>query len=167
MVLEHQQRIGRRIKARRTELGMSRGEVARSMSGKTNENAIYRWEIGKHMPSPAAMEDLARVLQTDVAQFLVPEPERSATPQLMGDLAPGSAARIEAKLDAILDRLTAVEGQASATAEDVSQLAADVLEMSLEQRARELGEPDAERPGGRGEAPGGTSGTSGRPARAR
>lgn len=76
MAAEHVERIGARIRQRREELGLSRGEVARQMPGKTNENAIYRWEKGLHQANPDALEALAGVLDVNTSYFYVDAPER-------------------------------------------------------------------------------------------
>ena len=59
MAAEYLERMGARIRSRREELGMSRSEVARQMPGKTNEQAVYRWENGKNRPHDDTLEALA------------------------------------------------------------------------------------------------------------
>lgn len=171
MAAESTARIGERIKDLREQRGMTQAALARALPGVVEASAVSRWERGKVRPRDETLEKLAETLGVDFAYFVAPEPETGATPDLLRALdQPGIATalvRIEEKLDTFLARLAEIEERADATAGDVSQLAADVLEMSLEQRARELGGPDAERPGARDAAPGGTSGTSGRRVRAR
>lgn len=85
MAAAHLKRMGERIKDRRLELGLSRREVANALPGKTNENAVYRWEKGKHRPEDDTLEALATVLKTTVGYFLTDEPLADAsTPELFG-----------------------------------------------------------------------------------
>lgn len=60
---EYVESLGRGLRFRREELGLSRSEVARKLPGKTNENAIYRWEGGQHKPNDSTLEALATVLE--------------------------------------------------------------------------------------------------------
>lgn len=69
MAAAYLKRMGERIRERREELGLSRADVARAMPGKTNENAIYRWEKGQHRPNDDALEALAKALDVNVAYF--------------------------------------------------------------------------------------------------
>lgn len=85
MAAAYLQRMGERLRARRDELGLSRSDVARQLPGKTNENAVYRWEKGQHRPNDDTLEALAGVLKTTVSYFLTDEPEKSATPDPFGD----------------------------------------------------------------------------------
>lgn len=82
MAAEHVERIGNRIRERREELGLSRDDLAREMPGKTNGNAIYRWEKGLHEARPDALEALATALDVPVSYFYVDQPDKSETPDL-------------------------------------------------------------------------------------
>lgn len=50
------------------------------MPGKVNENQIYRWEGGKHQPNPDTLQALAKVLERDVAYFMMAGPEKPRGP---------------------------------------------------------------------------------------
>lgn len=109
MAAEYLERMGARMRQRREELELSRDEVARRMAGKTNGNAIYRWERGEHRPQDDTLEELAKALEVTVAYFFVDEPE-PGTGDLMGALSPGGASQldqIEQKLDHLLEILAA------------------------------------------------------------
>lgn len=109
---EHVERIGQRIESRRKELKLNRRELAQRVGGATNENAVYRWERGKHRPEDSTLELLALALEVDVAYFMTPEPV-PGTPDLMGAL-PGRQSpqtqldRLETKIDALLEHLKVV-----------------------------------------------------------
>lgn len=106
MAAEYLERMGARIRERRLELGLSRSDVARDMPGKTNENAIYRWEKGLHRPQDDALEALATVLKVAGPEyFLVEEAaDTGAAPDLLGALVPKDA-RDRLELAAVLQRL--------------------------------------------------------------
>lgn len=105
MAAEYLERMGARMRERRESLDLSRDEVAKRMPGKTNGNAIYRWERGEHRPHPDTMEALAEVLEVEVSYFLAPEPQ-PGTGDLMEVIREDDAVnqfdRMEAKLDRIL-----------------------------------------------------------------
>lgn len=106
MAAEHVEKIGARIRQRREELGMSRDDLAREMPGKTNGNAIYRWEKGLHEARPDALEAVAQALNVDVAYFYVDQP-KGPTPDVLDLAVPhpngdDRLQRIERKLDHLL-----------------------------------------------------------------
>lgn len=105
MASAYLERMGERIRNRREELHLSRAEVARRLPGKTNENAVYRWENGKHRPNDDTLQALANVLDTSMTYFLADEAVDEATPDLMATFSGGQLDRVEAKLDAIIDHL--------------------------------------------------------------
>lgn len=156
MAAESTARIGERIRSLREERGMTQAALARALPGVVEASAVSRWERGKVRPRDETLEKIADTLGVDFAYFLAPEPEHAETPALLDQLSEGAALqRIERKLDAVLARLAAVESAYDATSADVSQLAADVLELSQEMRVREIGGRGAGRRGGRGETRGG------------
>lgn len=59
--------LGKRIQQKRTELGLSREELA-AMIG-TSEAMIRHFESGVKVPSLAMMMDLARALQTGLDEL--------------------------------------------------------------------------------------------------
>lgn len=101
MAAEYLSRMGERIRARREELGLSRADVAREMPGKTNENAIYRWELGKHRPHDDALEALAQVLKVSTTYFMADAPDKSSTPDPFESTAGG--AQLDRIEEAVLD----------------------------------------------------------------
>lgn len=135
---EHSERIGRRIEARRLELGLKRREVAERIPGPTNENAIYRWENGKHRPGDEMLERIAKALEVaDASYFMLPDPVPD-TPDLMAALPNANSDnsqmdRIEAALieqaqllRKISDGLAAAPLTPEALCADLEQLLADL-----------------------------------------
>lgn len=100
---EYVESLGRGMRFQREQLGLSRSEVARKLPGKTNENAIYRWEGGQHKPSDATLEALAEVLGVGHwTRFMDLDPQRAASkPQDTPDPFPSPADPLAARLDAI------------------------------------------------------------------
>lgn len=150
MAAEYVERIGKRIRERRDELGLSRAEVARLMPGKTNENAIYRWEKGRHRANDDALEALAEVLEVDVSYFLEPNGETDETPDLMGAVSADSngdletrVARVETKLDQLIELVTMLAPDQTELEEEVVRLAEEEAERT-EQRRDEPGEDEPE-----------------------
>jgi transcriptional regulator with XRE-family HTH domain len=145
MAAEHVERIGQRIRERREELGLSRDDLARKMPGKTNGNAIYRWERGRHEARPDALEALADALEVPVAYFFVDEPDKAVTPDPFarnGNSAPGDTDELRAQLDRIEQRQTdlaaLIEAQAEATSQQFSAMLEE-LRRELDQRRRRAG----------------------------
>lgn len=97
MAAEYLERMGARIRQRREEMELSRDEVARRMAGKTNGNAIYRWEKGEHRPHDDTLEELANVLEVSVSYFFADEPSED-TPDLMGAIGGSQLDRLEKTL---------------------------------------------------------------------
>lgn len=120
MAAAYLQRMGGRIKQRREALGLSRADVARAMPGKTNDNAIYRWEKGAHRPQPDALEALAGVLNVPVSYFLMDAPASGPPPDLMGALSPTDdiASRVNDVASAVAKLLEAQETMAELARED-------------------------------------------------
>lgn len=87
---EHVERMGRRIKERRLELGLKQIELARQISDSVDSSQISRWERGKHDPSSDHKEALAAALDTTVGDLMAgPEAERETTdetPNLMDEM---------------------------------------------------------------------------------
>lgn len=137
------ERMGARIRERRESMGLKRPDLARLMSGKVNENAIYRWETGKHQPMADTLEELARVLECDVAYFMAPEPEESETPDPFADEPQGAEpqlgqalaelqrelSEVNRKLDALTARLDG-PGEAGSVIDVITQM----LERAAEQQ---------------------------------
>ena len=107
---EFLERMGQRIRERRDELGYSRSDVARLMPGKTNENAVYRWEKGQHQPNPDTLQALAKALGCDVAYFMSEPPEKMNAPDLFAVNGDGDRLeQIVATLAEIQDQLNRLE----------------------------------------------------------
>lgn len=105
MAAAYLERMGTRIRARREELGLSRGELARSMPGKVNENQIYRWEKGLHRPQDGALEALAVALKVpDASYFLAPSPEDGAG-DLLGTMGGTGREQLEVVLTKRVERM--------------------------------------------------------------
>jgi Zn-dependent peptidase ImmA (M78 family)/transcriptional regulator with XRE-family HTH domain len=66
--------VGRRIRLRREELGLSQGALARRL-GKT-QTAVSYWEAGKRTPAVEDLLDLAETLSTTVAALVPQYPNR-------------------------------------------------------------------------------------------
>jgi transcriptional regulator with XRE-family HTH domain len=103
------ERLGERIRERREALNLSRPDVVSQMSGRVNENQLYRWEKGLHQPNPDTLEELARILECDVADLMAPEPDKTSTPDPFEVQDPTTAAlaRIEQSLNDLVERLVA------------------------------------------------------------
>lgn len=104
-------RMGERMRSRRTELDMSRSDLAERITGKTDANAIYRWETGRHRPSDDTLEQIAQALDVPVSYFLVEDGDKTAgTPDLAAALNgdAGQLDRIEQALADISERLGAL-----------------------------------------------------------
>lgn len=104
MAADFLEALGRRIERRREELHLSRAEIARRMPGKVNENQVYRWERGKHLPKPDTLEALADVLGVSVAELMAPEPDKTSTPDPFAATGP-TTGRLEERLAAIEEQL--------------------------------------------------------------
>lgn len=70
LMAEHIERVGRRIRERRDELGMTQGELARKLSGNPDAAQVSRWERGIHEPSASRKEEIAAALDTTVADLM-------------------------------------------------------------------------------------------------
>lgn len=90
MAAEHTARIGERIAQRRNEIGLSQRALADLLPGKTDGNQVSKWERGQHQPSPDTLEHIAKVLQVEVAHFLIPEPTSNSA-DLLSVLGRGGA----------------------------------------------------------------------------
>lgn len=153
---EYVESLGRGVRFRREQLGLSRSDVARKLPGKTNENALYRWEGGKHKPSDDTLEALAAVLKvTHWTQFMDLDPERpdvkaNGTPALFSvqEPAAGDTVLIE-RLEALEQRVT---GQLAEHADRVEQMLRrqdELLErieqgVQAEHRAKQAAEQQAQ-----------------------
>lgn len=103
MAKEHAQRIGRRLRKRRLELGLNQREVADRMKNRAVSNQhVSNWERGVYKPSDENLSDLAQALELDgIAYFYADEPQKE-TPDLIGALSGGTATeQILASLDAL------------------------------------------------------------------
>lgn len=148
------ERMGRRMQDRREALGLSRADVARRMPGKTNENAVYRWEKGLHQPNPDTLQAMAEVLECDVAYFMTADPEERKTPDFFAPNEMTQLDRIEAKLDNLGDKLAADDAPKDAPAGDrrtgeelLDHLRAltSELEQMLNQQGRDISKRDLQR----------------------
>lgn len=126
---EYLERMGARMRSRREELRMTRGDVARAMPGRTNENAIYRWEKGQHRPEDDALEALARVLQVSGAGWFFAEDTKKAdTPS------PFPEPAVEGELAEILEAIRAQLTEQTRVLDEIKAHAANVETMLVEQR---------------------------------
>jgi transcriptional regulator with XRE-family HTH domain len=132
VVTEHQEGMGRRMRARREALGLSRDEVARRMGSlaaengdvdKTNGNAIYRYENGEVTPGPKKLDLLARALGTQVAAFMLDEPKEGTAPLL--EVLDGDTSKLDEALGLLRQLLSRQESLAEAVAGLVERLDAD------------------------------------------
>jgi transcriptional regulator with XRE-family HTH domain len=105
MAAEHVRALGERIRVRREELGMTQDEVARQMKGTVDGQRISKWERGENRPRDESLEDLARVLQTTIAGLLMPELDKTETPDLSKLALPADA--LTSRFDALEERVTA------------------------------------------------------------
>lgn len=106
---EHIERVGKRIRERREELGLTQGEFARRLLvGNPDAAQVSRWERGIHEPTADRKEDIARALETTVADLMAgPRADRHAngdTPDLLGTPLDPSAT-IDAAMQEQLDRI--------------------------------------------------------------
>jgi transcriptional regulator with XRE-family HTH domain len=161
---EYLERMGQRMRLRREHLGMTRGDVARAMPGKTNENAIYRWEKGLHRPEDDALEALASVLQvTGAGWFFADElkdPDAPTPSPFAGqdgtadqfDAITARLERIEANQTAMLSQLgelqDALSGRVEAVDEHLARLALAVVEGRPPEEDAQGHPPARERRGG-------------------
>lgn len=144
MASEYLERMGERIRARREELGLSRSDVARQMPGKTNENAIYRWEGGKHRPHDDALEALAQVLDVPVRYFLADEPDKTVTPDLVGTLNAGGDRSQADQLDRIEQSIRDARAEREQAAAEIRRLLAEQNDLlaTIRTLVEKLGIPD-------------------------
>lgn len=61
------QRLGERIRERRTALGLTQGALAAKLPGTVDINYVSRWERGVHRPSEAMLPHLAAALEVELA----------------------------------------------------------------------------------------------------
>jgi transcriptional regulator with XRE-family HTH domain len=66
---EFRNRVGGRIRDRRTALGLSQGQLARKLPGTVEGSQISRWERGESFPTYANVIALARAM--DVSEELL------------------------------------------------------------------------------------------------
>lgn len=126
MAAAYLQRMGERIRERRDELGLSRSDVARAMPGKTNENALYRWEKGLHRPNDDALEALAKVLKVDPAHFLTDQPQENTGDLMVSLNGKSQLDRIERLLTQLLDAHEALESRQTAAESALTRLVEEV-----------------------------------------
>lgn len=85
MAEAHKQRVGRAIRQRREELGLSAEELGRKIpvAGKT----VERWERGETFGHMDNLDRVAELLETDVATLMAgPAGEQAETPDVLGQL---------------------------------------------------------------------------------
>jgi transcriptional regulator with XRE-family HTH domain len=105
MAAEHVVRMGARIREERERAGLTQRELADLIPGKADGTQVSKWERGRNRPSDDTLEHIAKALNCDVAVFHVSAPV-AETPDLMAALdAPGSLARLEARLTGIEEAL--------------------------------------------------------------
>lgn len=113
MAREQTERLGRRIRERREELGLGQRDVADRMTDfpKVSDQYVSKWERGKNRPDDEHLDALAVALETTTADLVAgplseraPRPEE--TPDLIGAMNGdrGAVPNVEA-LQAQLDRI--------------------------------------------------------------
>lgn len=155
MAAESTRRLGENIRARREELGLTQEQVAREMAGHVSGDRVSKWERGENRPRDETLDDLARVLETTVAQLLGGHDRRvGATPTpfppktIEGELAvilEGIKKQLAEQTDVlrrIEERVTAAETATAATEDARRRLleAAEVASRAYEDAARRLAE---------------------------
>jgi transcriptional regulator with XRE-family HTH domain len=122
--------LGRRIKTRREELGMTQKDLADATHYKEAQS-VSRWERGENVP--ADLDTVAAALDWTLADLVtgVDPPNRrvarqfglaAATPDVMSEVSPERLTRIEQKLDRLLLALSPT------TREQADQLGQALLE---------------------------------------
>lgn len=160
MAREQAERIGRRMRERRKELGLNQRDVA-DRTGKVSidGNTISRWERGRNRPEDGNLDLVAKALETSAADLVAgPEAERGGvdTPDLveaMGD-ADGQLRALLREVRALhgkLDRLlTFVAGDdAAEELERGAREAGRALERASRETGEGVGEPATAAPGRR------------------
>ena len=66
--------IGRRIKKKREEFGISQDKLARMLS--VTPQTVYRWEKGKAIPRPELLERMGEIFQVPLDWFYKPEEQK-------------------------------------------------------------------------------------------
>lgn len=140
---EYVENLGKRIRERRVELGLSQDELARKVGLKATGNYVSRWERGVVEPEGDYLELVAKALETSVGDLMSgPKADRSKseTPDLMGKVK--NEADLRAEVQELKDMLngiaTAIEGlstQLEATSEQ-SAARFESLRAELAKRAR-------------------------------
>jgi transcriptional regulator with XRE-family HTH domain len=128
MAAQYVANIGRRIRERREELGLSQEDVARELPGKVSGNQVSRWERGLHRPNDPALEALGQALNVEVAYFLGDGPSTSA------DTAEDDSPPRPEQLDRIEAMLAMLVAHFDLRAPRPSEVA-DVTEQALQQLA--------------------------------
>lgn len=108
MARKHAKDVGRRLRQRREELGLSQSQVAQRMPGGPIEaQRVSKWERGENKPNDENLERLATGLNVDVSYFYSDDPEPE-TGDLMGAL-DGRGAEILSLLRSNEERLARIE----------------------------------------------------------
>jgi len=150
MAEEHVIAIGARLRARREELHLSQGAVARQLPGTVDGNQVSRWERGVHKPSDETLEHLAKALETEVATFYVDPPPERAAPDLMGTLNGNGGdpvPALQAQLTRIETMLADLLSRVPAPPEDPEAETGRALEDAAAELEEAPSEPEAEEPG--------------------
>ena len=66
---DYRKRVGRRIQRARKERGWSQHRLAQAVD--VQDNAVSRWENGRHMPSPPMLERIGNALGVPAESFLL------------------------------------------------------------------------------------------------
>lgn len=144
MAAEETARIAARIRERRSELGLTQGELAAKLPGKTDAQQVSKWERAIHRPEQS-IEHLAAALDVDISYFYAPEPE-DGTPDLMGALSPGPAApESSSEIDAMRADIRALREDVAQITDVLTQLLAPVHDLlqAQGQIAPQVVEPEA------------------------
>jgi transcriptional regulator with XRE-family HTH domain len=140
MAAEYVQRMGQRLKARRLELGLSQGQVARRLPGTVDANQVSRWERGIHRPEDETLDQLAAILEKPVAYFMIAEPDKAETPDPFQSPSEPTLARMEQQLTehaARVEDLIAAQNALIATQNGLLARQSTILESIEKATARE------------------------------
>lgn len=140
MVEHHLARVGRAIEIRRLELGLSRPQLARLIP--VADKTVERWEKGQSGGADSQLDRVAEVMDTTSADMLAAalaeEREEPGASPLEVFSESDRLARLEAKVDRLLDRLGADE-----KAEEVERLAGEARAEDQSQGQRQPRTPGA------------------------
>lgn len=126
--------IGRRIRERREELGLTQLGLANALPGSVGSDQVSRWERGIHKPRDEQLEQIAEVLEVEFGYFMSDGPSRSVGKNNVVELS--RLDRLEAQQAQILEALERIESVAGANRQVLSELLATLAEQAAGDAAR-------------------------------